>query len=98
MAEEIEALKEQLDRIERLLIESSKTILNIDECAAYTGYSKDTIYRHTSQRTIPFYKPMNGAIYFRRSEIDDWLLRNRMATKQEISSMAATHIATRRVK
>jgi len=89
--EEYKALTERLARIESLVVAGTKEVLTIDECSAYTGYSKNHLYRLTSQRTIPFYKPMGGTIYFRKSEIEDWLLRNRQATEAEISSKATTY-------
>lgn len=95
--EEYRQLTERLDRIEALLL-SRKDVLTIDECAAYTGYAKNHIYRLTSQRAIPYYKPMGGKIVFRKSEIDEWLLRNRQATAAEIDSRAATAVAIRRLR
>lgn len=95
--EEYQQLAERLDRIEGLLL-SKKDVLTIEECAAYTGYTKNHIYRLTSQRAIPFYKPMGGKIVFRKSEIDKWLLRNRQATAAEISSRATTAVTIKRLK
>lgn len=95
--EEYQQLTERLDRIDGLLL-SMKDVLTIAECAAYTGYTKNRIYKLTSQRAIPFYKPMGGKIVFRKSEIDDWLLQNRQATAAEINSRAATAVTIRRIK
>jgi excisionase family DNA binding protein len=92
--EEYKALTERLARIESLVMSGTKEVLTIDECSAYTGYSKNHLYRLTSQRAIPFYKPMGGTIYFRKSEIEDWLLRNRQATEAEINSQATTYCRT----
>lgn len=94
--EEYKALTERLARIETIVMVGQKDVLTIDECAAYLGYSKSHVYRLTSQRTIPFYKPMGGTIYFRRSEIEDWMLQNRHATEAEISSKATTYCRTRK--
>ena len=95
MAEkEYQELTERLARIESLVVAGAKEVLTIDECAVFTGYLKDYLYRLTSQRRIPFYKPMGGAIYFRKSEIEDWLLQNRQSTEAEISSKATTYCRT----
>lgn len=95
--DEFQQLSERLDRIESLLL-SKKDVLTLNECAAYMGYTKNHIYRLTSQRAIPFYKPMGGKIVFRKSEIDEWLLRNRQATAEEIDSRATTAVVLRRMK
>lgn len=92
--EEYKALKERLERIEFLVLVGRKEILTIDECSVYTGLSKSHLYRLTSQRAIPFYKPMGGTIYFRMSEIDDFLLKNRQATQAELNSKATTYCRT----
>ncbi len=94
--EEYKELKEQLNRLEQLMIAGTKEVLSLDECATFTGYSKNHLYRLTSQRAIPFYKPMGGTIYFKKSEIEDWLLRNRQATDAELNSRAATICRTRK--
>lgn len=95
--EEYKEITARLDRIERRLL-SQKETLSIDELAEYTGWKKSHIYRMTSQRVIPFYKPMGGNLFFKRSEIDEWLTRNRQATAEEISSKATTMLMTRNIK
>lgn len=94
--EEYKALTERLVRIESLIMAGSKEkeVLTIDECSAYTGLSKSHLYRLTSQRVIPFYKPMGGTIYFLKNEIEDFCLKNRQATQAEIDSIATTYCAT----
>ena len=92
--EEYKTLTERLARIESLVMTGTKEVLTMDECSAYTGYTKNHLYRLTSQKTIPYYKPMGGTIYFRKSEIEDWLLQNRQATTAEINSKAATYCRT----
>lgn len=92
--EEYNALNERLERIEKLTLLGAKEALTLDECSIVTGYSKNHLYRLTSQRLIPFYKPMGGTLYFKKSEIEDWLLRNRQTPQSEIDSKAATYCIT----
>jgi excisionase family DNA binding protein len=95
MAEkEYTALREQIDELRRLLLAGTKEVLTIDECAILTGYSKNHLYKLTSQRAIPFYKPLGGSIRFKKSEVEDWLLQNRQATISEINSLATTYCVT----
>ena len=90
-SEEFKQISEQLERIERGVLLRSKDVLTIEECSLLTGMSVNNLYRHTSERTIPFYKPMGGKIYFRKEEIERWMLRNRQATNDELKSDAATY-------
>lgn len=95
MAEkEYTALREQIDELRRLLLAGTKEVLTIDECAMLTGFSKNHLYKLTSQRAIPFYKPLGGSIRFKKSEVEDWLLQNRQATVSEINSLATTYCVT----
>lgn len=92
--EEYKELTERLARLESLLLTGTKEVLTLDECSMFTGYSKNHLYRLTSQRVIPFYKPMGGTIYFKKQEIEEWLLQNRQATEAEINSKATTYCRT----
>ena len=95
MAEkEYQELTAQIDGLRKLIIAGSKEVLSIEECATFTSLSVAHIYRLTSQRVIPFYKPMGGKIYFKKSEIENWLLQGRQATDSEIKSQVTTYCVT----
>jgi len=80
-----------LERIEKSLL-SSKPILNLEEFCEYTGYSKNYAYKMTSRNEIAFYKPKGGNIFFKRAEVDEWLLRNRQKTNEEIADQATAYL------
>ena len=44
----------------------------IDDVAAYTGYSKRTLYNLTSKDLIP-HRKKRGKLYFVPSEIQNWI-------------------------
>ena len=92
--EEYKELTKRLARLESLLLTGTKEVLTLDECSTFTGYSKNHLYRLTSQRAIPFYKPMGGTIYFKKQEVEEWLLQKRQATEAEINSKATTYCRT----
>ena len=81
----------RLDTLTRAVL-ANKTTMTTDECAAYIGLSKSELYKLTSARDIPFYKPRGKMIYFDRAEIDEWLRQNRIKTNQEIEQAAANHL------
>ncbi|MBR5255028.1 MAG: helix-turn-helix domain-containing protein [Bacteroidales bacterium] len=91
---EYKELTSQIDMLKKLILAGSKEVLSIDECATFTSLSVNHIYRLTSQRAIPFYKPMGGKIYFKKKEIENWLLQGRQATDSEIKSQATTYCIT----
>ncbi|WP_290534679.1 helix-turn-helix domain-containing protein [Alistipes sp.] len=89
----MEDINNRLDRIERLTLISSKTVLDIKEAAAFTGYSESHIYNLTSRRAIPHYKK-NRKLYFRKTELEEWLLERQVKTNREIKSEVATYVST----
>ena len=91
---EYKELTSQIDMLKKLILAGSKEVLSIEECATFTSLSVNHIYRLTSQRAIPFYKPMGGKIYFKKKEIENWLLQGRQATDSEIKSQAKTYCLT----
>ena len=68
----------------------TKDILTLKEAALYAGISTSYLYKLTSKRSIPFYRPETKLIFFRRTELDIWLLNNRQATTRELSVIAPT--------
>lgn len=61
----------------------SGEVLNFEQCLKVTGFSKGLLYRMTSCREIPHYK-RGKFVFFKRSEVENWLLSNRVKTKEEI--------------
>ncbi len=72
---------------------SNKTVLTVEEAAAYTGLSISHVYKLTSTQDIPHYKPRGKMLYFERAELDSWLLQRRVKTNDEINTKAANHVA-----
>lgn len=92
--EEYNVRNARLDKLERLIISSNKEILTTGECALLTGYSEAQQARMRIRREIPYYKPNGGKVFYKRSEIESWLLRNRKDTEEEINQKATTYYVT----
>lgn len=86
-------LSEQLCRVERLAAISAKPVLDLDEAALFTGFSKGHLYRLTSERQIPHYKK-SRKLYFKKTELEAWLLEDRVLTASEIDGRATTYVTT----
>lgn len=84
-------IKRQLDRIEQYAGIASKEVLDLEEAITYTGCARSTLYRLTSAKEIPHYK-LGQALRFKKSELDEWLTRNKVATNREIESKAVTYM------
>lgn len=66
-------IKKQLDEINLLLRRKNSQPLNAVQAADYLSISLQHLYRLTSQRKIPFYKPANRYIYFFTDELNEWI-------------------------
>lgn len=66
-------------------------ILTIENVAEMLGVSKSYVYKLTSKRILPHYKPMGKVVYFKREEIEDWIFRNRMTTDEELEMQAVNY-------
>ena len=61
-----------------------KDIMDLEECAQYTGLSKSYLYKMTALHEVPHFKPGGKKIFFKKEEIDAWLMRNRVKTDEEL--------------
>jgi excisionase family DNA binding protein len=55
---------------------ATKNILTLNEAAIFLGISKGYLYRLTSRKLIPFYKPNGKLVYFKRAELEKWITSN----------------------
>ena len=88
-------MEEMLQRLSDLISEKtiicSKSVLTLDEACRFMGVSRSYLYKLTMQQKIPYSKPLGKMCYFNRVELEQWLLRNRVATADEISDRAQAY-------
>ncbi len=96
MENPFELIDQRLEKIEQLLIdiksnqESGKynlkmfpEIMNTKQLTEYLSVSKSTIYKFTNSRAFPYYK--NGkVVYFKKQDVDEWITKGRVKTKDEL--------------
>lgn len=82
-----EVLSELKANSQGLAIELPKEIMDINELSEYISQSKSHIYKLTGTFKIPYYKRCKK-LYFKRSEIDEWLTQDRVKTMDEITTEA----------
>ena len=73
-----------------------KTVLSFDEACRYCSISKSKMYKHTSSNNIAYYKPEGKLIFFKREELDQWLLRNRQSSIDELQRIATKYSLTKK--
>lgn len=93
-----EKILEKLDKIEKLTILSAKNVLCFNDVAILTGLSKSHLYKLTCSHQIPHYKPNGKQIYFDRTEIENWMKQNKIATTAEIEYAATSYVTTSKMQ
>jgi len=58
-------------------------IFSIQEASTFLNLAQQTLYGFTSKREIPFIK-RGKKLYFRKSELETWLLEGKKKSKGEI--------------
>ncbi|MEQ9403563.1 MAG: helix-turn-helix domain-containing protein [Cyclobacteriaceae bacterium] len=91
----MDEILERLKIIEKHVLDQNiilKEVLNFAEAAQYLELSHSHLYKLTSAGNIPFYKPNGKKLYFNRVELNEWLLRNRNSTQDELDQQAADYL------
>lgn len=90
-------IQEQLDRIEAILQNQKEKPLTFLEACQYSGLSKSYMYKLTFKGEIPHFKPNGKMIYFTKQDLDQWLLRNRIESKENIDQKAIDYVTRKAV-
>ncbi len=68
-------------------------IQSLKEAAEFLKVSKSCLYKKTSQKQIPYYKPPGcKQIYFRKAELEEWLLSNKVKTVVELEKNTENYL------
>ena len=84
--------KNSMKILSKLLNQDEKP-LTVPEAAIYLGISKSYLYQIIFYKKIPYFKPAGGKIYFKKSDLDSYLFRNRIASDREIENEAVNYVA-----
>ncbi|QQU02113.1 helix-turn-helix transcriptional regulator [Myroides odoratus] len=94
--ETIKLILEKLDYLEQLIISNHKEILSVEELEKYTGFKKSYIYHLVHFSKIPYSKPNGKYLFFQKSEIDEWLLKNKSLSDDQIQAKAREYVLKKR--
>jgi excisionase family DNA binding protein len=85
-------ISEKLERIEARIAELGKTEAkpyDLAGAAEYLGLSRSHLYQLTSKGLIGHYKPAGKKLYFDKSDLDEYLRRNRVRPQWELEAATA---------
>lgn len=86
-----------LKEIQRNSLLAAKQVLSIDDVSTLTGLSRSHLYKLTSANEIPHYKPNSRLLYFDKTEVENWMKRNRIGANSEAEEQAAGYIARKEI-
>jgi len=72
---------------------NNKTTFNIEDFCRYTGLSKSCAYKLTSNHKLPFSRPNHKVIFFKKTDVDKFLLSNPVQPTEDIEQEAIDFIA-----
>ena len=98
MEEMLEKIMQRLANLEEYAIKGTKNVLNLEEAALLLGKKKETVRRLMQKHIIPYYKPTRNDLYFKRSELEDYMLQNRCKTDEEVEQEAIKYCLTHKLK
>jgi excisionase family DNA binding protein len=73
--------------------EKGDEILSLNEAAKFLCASKSFMYKMTSQKIIPHYVPGGKKIFFKKSDLENWLLKNRIPTSSEFETTTKCYLS-----
>lgn len=74
----------QLQEIRQATLLETKSIYNTDEAALYLGMKRNSLYELVRNKKIRYFKSAGGKLtYFRRSDLDKWMLSIEFSTEEE---------------
>ena len=62
------------------------------EAADYLNISPSQIYKMTSKHEVPVYKPNGKILFIRRDDLNHWVNKNKVMSKDELEEFATAHL------
>ena len=87
----IDDLQKRVETLEDML-EAGTEVLTVEEAAKFMGMARSSLYKMTSDQTIPFYRPNGKMIFFEKTDILSWIRKNRVSSREEIEEEARLHM------
>lgn len=79
-----DAILTKLEEIRRYTLLSVKEMLTVDDVALMTGYSRRYVLKLANTGLLPYYKPFDKALFFRKDEVNKALTNGRVSSISEI--------------
>lgn len=68
------------------MVKNYEEILSLSEASEFLKLSKSCVYKLTSAKKIPHFVPGGKKIYFKKSDLEDWILNSRVTPISEFEN------------
>ena len=92
-ADILSVAKATAEEVAKQVALTAKEFLTREEVASYLGVSLSCVNKMAMKRVLPFYKPMGKNTYCKRTEVEQWLQHNRIATNEELEAEAQKYVS-----
>jgi excisionase family DNA binding protein len=92
----MEFIQNEIKEIKELLLAlniQQKEFLTVEDATVYLQLSKSCLFKMTSKREVPFYKPGGKKIYFKKSEIDEWITNSKIESIIDIETEVESYLS-----
>ena len=92
----MEFIQNELKEIKELLLKQciqQKNLFTIEEAAEFLNLSKSCLYKMTSNKEVPHYKPRGKKIYLKRQELEQWILNSRIASTNDLDEELDSYLS-----
>ena len=62
--------------------------ITLDDACLFLNLSRSTLYKLIHKGKIPYYKPNGKKIYFKKSELSNWVFRNPVKIQLKVEDEA----------
>jgi excisionase family DNA binding protein len=87
-------MKKEKCSLEEKQREKGEEILSLSEAAEFLKVSKSCVYKLTSAKKITHFVPGGKRIYFKKSDLENWILQNRISTSSEFEANTECYLLT----
>ncbi len=84
-------IMKELAEIKQLALLGSKNVLDIHEAAILLNLSVQSVRSKVRNREFPAYRPNPNRLYFKKEELEAWMLQNRQMSQDEMEHEAARY-------
>ena len=70
------------------IVKPARNSLTFEETAEYLGIAKSTLYKYNMKNVIPFNKPNGRKVYYKITDLNDYLSRNPIRSEEQLERTA----------